>query len=459
MSAPENLRTAAAETPLSPRFRLITIGSIVLVFVAAFENLAVTTVMPVISAELGGEALYAVAFSAPLAASVLGMVIAGNWCDSRGPRTPLAVSVAFFLAGLVVAGSAFSMEQIVIGRLIQGLGSGGTTVALYVIVARVYPATLRPKVFGLFSAAWVVPALVGPLIAGVLGQTVGWRWVFLGVAALIVPATVMVAPAMRHLASTGTDAASRVPWSVRRILWALLLSLSVLTLSVSAELPGALALVVAAAAFVVAIVALRPLMPAGTLRAVRGLPSTLLTKIALAGGYFSAEVYLPYLLTSEHGLSPAAAGLALTASGVFWGAASLVQGRLGERLTSRASVRIGIAGVVLAIAIVLLATALDLPAWVSIAGWAISGTGMGFAYPRLSVLVLGESRPEQQGFNSAALNIADAGGPAMSLAIAGILFQGIGQGAATAGAFAAVFVLSVVLAVASELLSARLPRG
>ncbi|MDO9396233.1 MAG: MFS transporter, partial [Herbiconiux sp.] len=435
---------------------LITVGAIVLVFVAAFENLAVTTVMPVISAELNGEALYAVAFAAPLAASVLGMVVAGIWCDAAGPRTPLVLAIALFLAGVVIAGIAPSMELVVAGRLVQGLGSGGTTVALYVIVARVYAPELQPKVFGLFSAAWVVPALVGPFIAGVIGETVGWRWVFLGVAGLIVPASLLVAPAMRTLRQTATDADARARWQVGRILWALLLAVAVLALSISTELDGAFVYLLALVALGVAIVALRPLTPPGTLTARRGLAGAILTKLLLAGGYFSAEIYLPYLLTAEHGLTPALAGLSLTVSGVFWGAASLMQGRLGSRLASRTSIRLGIAGVVLAVAIVLVSAAAELPVWVPILGWALSGAGMGFAYPRLSVLVLGLSEPEEQGFNSAALNIADAAGPAMSIAIGGVLFQTLAP-EGSVPAFVAVFALGLALSVASVLVSTRLP--
>ncbi|GAA2236778.1 MFS transporter [Herbiconiux moechotypicola] len=476
----------------------MTLGAIVLVFVAAFENLAVTTVMPVIAAELDGAELYAVAFAAPLAASVLGMVAAGIWCDRTGPRTPLVLAVGLFFAGLVVAGTAPVMELVVLGRLVQGLGSGGTTVALYVIVARVYPGALQPKVFGAFSAAWVLPALVGPFLAGVIGDTVGWRWVFLGVAALVVPAALMVAPAMRVLrgvpagadaradadAVAETDArgygdggprdgglrdggqavGSEAPGRpVARILWAAGLALAVLVLSASTELEGAFVFVAATLGFVVALVALRPLTPPGTLRAGRGLPSVILAKLALAGGYFVAEIYLPYLFTAEHGLSPAAAGLSLTVSGVFWGGASLLQGRLGSRLSSRSSVRIGVAAVLLALAVVLVAAAFELPVWVAIAGWAISGTGMGLAYPRLSVLVLGHSEPERQGFNSAALNIADAAGPAMSIALGGILFQsvagaGVSAGASSAISFAAVFALGLVLTACSWAISARMPR-
>ncbi|MCS5734211.1 MFS transporter [Herbiconiux daphne] len=482
------------EGVLSRRYRLITIGAFALVFVAAFENLAVTTVMPVISAELDGASLYAVAFSGPLAVSVLGMVLAGNWCDRNGPRVPLYASVALFATGLVVAGTATTMGTMVAGRLVHGVGGGAMTVALYVIVARVYPTALQPKIFGMFAAAWVLPALIGPYLAGVLGETVGWRWVFLGVAALVVPALAMVVPAMRYLAAgagravadagaatdagTGADAGTAtdagtapagpaaggngapgttgtpVPWSLSRIAWAVALGAAILGLSLSTELEGAAVIVLAAAALVVALVALRPLLPRRTLLGARGLPSVILIRLVLAGGYFAAEVYLPYLLTGEFGLSPSTAGLALTAAGIAWGATSWLQGQIIRSLPTSTALRLGTAFVAGAAGLAAATALLGLPAWVVIAGWAISGAGMGLAYPRLSVLTLTYSEPHRQGFNSAALSIADAAGPAMSLALAGILFQALG-GETVPFAFGGVFVFATVIAVAALLLSGR----
>ncbi|WP_382304954.1 MFS transporter [Herbiconiux sp. UC225_62] len=440
----------------SPHYRLVTIGAIALVFVAAFENLAVTTVMPVISRELDGADLYAVAFAGPLAVSVLGMVVAGMWADRAGPRVPLYASVGLFVVGLLLAGTATTMGAVVAGRLVHGLGGGAMTVALYVVVARVYPATLQPQIFGMFAAAWVIPALVGPFIAGVLGQTVGWRWVFLGVAVLTLLAIAMVVPAMRSIQPVTTDGAARPSWSVPRILWALLLAAAILALSLSTELDGAAVFALGAGALILAVVAIRPLLPARTLLAGRGLPSVVLLRMLLAGGYFAAEVYLPYFLTGEFGLSPALAGLALTVAGVAWGASSVLQGRFSTRLTPRTSLRVGSAAVCAAIALVVVTALFGLPAPVAIAGWAISGAGMGLCYPRLSVLVLQYSVPGNQGFNSAALNIADAAGPAMALSLSGILFQTLNGGGGLA--FAAVFALALLIALGALALSGRTGR-
>src|SRR6478609_4586232 len=115
-------------------YLLATAGAWALVFLAAFESMAVTTIMPVVSRELDGAGLYALAFAGPLATGVIGMVAAGNWADRRGPSAPLYASVALFAAGLLIAGTAVSMPILVAGRLVQGLGGGAMTVALYVVI-------------------------------------------------------------------------------------------------------------------------------------------------------------------------------------------------------------------------------------------------------------------------------------------------------------------------------------
>ncbi len=56
-----------------------------IIFLAAFEAMAVTTIMPLVARDLDGEALFALAFAVPLAAGIIGMVIAGNWTDRSGP--------------------------------------------------------------------------------------------------------------------------------------------------------------------------------------------------------------------------------------------------------------------------------------------------------------------------------------------------------------------------------------
>ncbi|MCT9870751.1 MFS transporter [Paenarthrobacter aurescens] len=433
---------------LSRPYLLATVGACALVFLSAFESLAVTTIMPLVSRDLDGASLYALAFAGPLATGVMGMVAAGNWSDRRGPAAPLYSSVALFVVGLLIAGTAGTMEMLVLGRLVQGLGGGAMTVALYVLVARVYPPALHPKIFAAFAASWVVPSLVGPFAAGVVAQLSSWHWVFLGVVGLVLPALLMVVPAVRGMNSE--PAAEPVPWAFGRMGWAALAAVAVLGLNLSAEVPG-VGGVIAVVALVLALVAMRPLVPRGTLTARRGLPSVILVRGLASAAFFGAEVYLPYLLTERYAFTPTFAGLTLTGAALAWAGASAIQGRLGAKLADDLAVKIGALLVLIAVISTLVTAAFALPAAVAIAGWILAGGGMGLMYPRLSVMTLALSTEENQGFNSAAMSISDSLGGALSLAATGLVFAAF----TTTNSFAGVFALTAVIAVVGVLIAPR----
>lgn len=429
----------------------ITIGACALVFLGAFESLAVTTVMPAVSADLDGERLYALAFAGPLATSVIGMVAAGNWADRRGPVAPLYSSIVLFVVGLLIAGLAPSMEVLVAGRFAQGLGSGGLMVALYVVVARVYPQALHPAIFAGFAAAWVIPSLIGPTIAGAVTELWSWHWVFLGVVVLVLVALLMIVPALRGLSNEG-DAAT--PWAVARLGWSVLAAVAVLALNLVGDVPGvgpALAVV----AVVVALIAVRPLVPRGTLRAVRGLPSVILVRGLAAAAFFGAQIYLPYLLTDRYALTPTVAGLALTGGALAWSLAATVQGRMGMRLSSVTAVRLGTALVLGGILLTVAITAFGADAVLIAAAWVVAGAGMGLMSPRSSALTLALSTPETQGFNSGAMTVADSFGSALALAVTSMVFLAL----AAADPFLGVFALAALLALAAAVLAPRVRAG
>lgn len=447
---------AAAPTPggiWHAQYVWVTIGAVALIFLAATQSLAVTTVMPLVSADLDGAPLYAVAFSGTLATSVIGMVAVGAWCDRAGPVLPLTTSVVLFVAGLAVAGAAPTMEILVGGRLLQGLGTGGQTVALYVVVARVYPAALHGRVFAAFSAAWVVPSIVGPFLAGAVAEYLHWRWVFLGVAGLTVAAFALVL-ARLHDRPLGTDHPATDPVAAR-LGWASVVAVGALALSLAGE-AGAFGPALIAASAVVIAVAIRPLLPAGTLRVRRGLPSVVLMRALIAGALFGAEIYVPYLLMEEYAFTATWAGLALTVAALLWAAGSDVQGRYGDRIGSTRITLIGTTQLVAATAIAALTAAVHLPPWVLIAGWALAGGGMGLMYPRLTVLTLAYSTPQNQGFNSSALSISDSVGASATIAAMGLTFTVL---AGTGAGFTAVFVIATVLALSALVPGLRLDRA
>ena len=135
--------TTSRDGLMSPAYVATTVGLFSLIAFAAFEAMAVTTVMPTVARDLDGFDHYALAFAAPFASGVVGMVASGMWTDRSGALRPLFASMAMFSFGLVVCGTAPSMEVLVVGRVVQGLGSGAMVVAIYVVVGLIYPPALR----------------------------------------------------------------------------------------------------------------------------------------------------------------------------------------------------------------------------------------------------------------------------------------------------------------------------
>jgi len=364
---------------------------------------------------------------------------------------PLFTAIAVFASGLAIAGTAVSMPAFVAGRFLQGLGAGGMTVALYVLVAMVYPATLHIRIFGAFASAWVLPSMVGPFAAGFVADALSWHWVFLGVVALVAVAAALMLPAV-----CGRDRAraDRVPASAadaRRVAEAAVVAVAVVALSSLGEFDPGAAWTVAPLAIGVIGLALRDLVPRGTYRIRAGLPATVVLCGFAGGVFFGTEVYLPLLLHDRYGLPAWLSGITLTAAAIAWALASAVQGRLGDRLDPGTAIRAGAALLAGGAGLELATAVLHPHPIVAAVGWFAAGAGMGTLYPRISTLVLARSAPGEQGFNTAAKSITDAVGGSVALAVSGLLF--------TLAPFVGPFAFSTLLGVVTVMVAVRVARS
>jgi MFS family permease len=163
----------------SPAFRGLSIGVLVLMTSIAVEGMAVATVLPTVANELSGLEWYGWAFSAFMLASLVGAIGGGEVADRRSPGLAGQLALTVFAVGLIVAGLAPTWPILLLGRVLQGLGAGGLGTLAYLAVARGYPEPLRPRLLALLSSAWVLPALVGPAVAGLVAEHATWRLVFL----------------------------------------------------------------------------------------------------------------------------------------------------------------------------------------------------------------------------------------------------------------------------------------
>ncbi len=163
----------------------------------------------------------------------------------------------------------------------------------------------------------------------------------------------------------------------------------------------------------------------------------------IAGALFGAEIYVPYLLIADYDFSPTWAGLGLTAAALLWAAAAYVQGRFGDRIGNARITLIGTALLFTALVVAAATAWAHLAPGVLIAGWALAGAGMGLMYPRLTVLTLAYSTPQNQGFNSSALSISDAIGASVAIAVMGLTFVAL---TGTDAGFPVVFAIAAALA-------------
>ncbi|MFE7299712.1 MFS transporter [Streptomyces sp. NPDC057579] len=481
-AAPAVLAARAATPPpdgsggvLGREHRALTLGIISVVSLIAFEASAVNTAMPVAAHALDGIGLYAFAFSAFFTASLFAMALSGVWSDRRGPLAPLFSGIAAFGAGLLIAGGAQGMGMFVAGRGVQGLGGGLAVVALYVVVGRGYPERLRPSVMASFSAAWVVPVIVGPLVAGTVTEQFGWRWVFLSIPVLILLPLAVMLPALRKLPRTapGPEAGLRGILGSRRCLLALAVAVGASLLQYAGQHPDWGALLPAAVGLALLAPAIVRLLPRGTFRAARGLPAVVLMRGLAAGSLVAAESFIPLLLVTQRGLSATLAGLSLTGGGLTWALGSYVQSR--PRLDPHRERLMGLGMALLATAILLVPLVLidAVPVWTVAAAWTIGGFGMGLNISSGGVLLLKLSRPEEAGSNSSSLQMSDALGNVTFVGVSGVLFVAFGGGSIAVGgaapattggaapvshpaAFLAVFAAMAVVAVVGAVVAARL---
>lgn len=402
---------------LTGPLRATTVGLLLVITVVAFEAMAVATAMPRAVASLHGLAYYGWAFTGFLITNVVGMVTGGELCDRDGPRRPLLAGLGVFTVGLVLSGTALDMPLFVLGRAVQGLGGGLVIVAVYVVIAEAYDEALRPRIFGAMSAAWVLPSLIGPVVAGALTEHLTWRLVFLIIPPFIGLGLVLILAALRRLPP-------HTPTGERRRLgrwrFALLAALGIAALQYSGQRLVLLSLVPLVAGVVLLVPALRRLLPRGTLAVRPGLPAVIAFRAMVAGAFFAVDSYVPLTLTELHGYGATAAGVPLMVGSIGWSAASWWQGRHADVPRHRL-IRTGFALVATA-ALGMTALAVPVvPGWVAYPVWLIGGSGMGLVMPSVAVLTLELSPVPERGFNTSALQIADVMTSAICIGIGGVL--------------------------------------
>ncbi|HUP84171.1 MAG TPA: MFS transporter [Acidimicrobiales bacterium] len=439
--------------------KALAVGLVLTITTIAFENLGVATAMPVVARDLGDLSLYGWTFTAPLLASLIGIVVAGRAVDRLGPGRPFAIGLALFTVGLSIAGAAPSMEVLVAGRFVQGLGTGVIPPVAYAAIGRAFVDRARATMFALLSTAWVLPGVIGPAVSGTIAEEVGWRWVFAAILPLVpLNALLAIPPLLRLGAPTSdhpiddADDRSRVPLAAR-------LAVGVGLVVAGLGWRSLLAIPVVAGGLAIAAEPVRRLLPPGTVRAAEGLPAAIAARGLQTFAFFGAQAFLPLALEDVRGQRAAAAGVLLTAATLAWTAGAWLQERRGHLRGRAQFVRTGFACLVAgsAVSAAVLVDAVPIP--LAALGWTIAGLGMGLSYSGLSLILLAAAPAGREGSATSALQLSDVLGMAVGTGLGGAAVAfGERAGASPRPGIAVAFGLALGAGAMACLAARRLPK-
>lgn len=177
---------------LPPRdVNIIVAGSLLAMFLAAFDQTIVATVLTVIAADLGGLSLVSWIITAYLLTSTCATLVMGKLSDMYGRRPLILVAIGIFLLGSTLAGFAQSMTMLIAARAIQGIGGGAIITVVQSAVADVVAPRERGRFSGYYAIVFATAALLGPIVGAQITHHAGWPWIFwinlpLGLLAMLV---------------------------------------------------------------------------------------------------------------------------------------------------------------------------------------------------------------------------------------------------------------------------------
>ncbi|MET0274944.1 MAG: MFS transporter [Phenylobacterium sp.] len=429
-----------------PRFALICLG----VWLNAADSLVTATIMPSVGAELGGYEYFSWATAGFLVGAIMAAASAGRLSELFGLRAATAVAGVIMAGGCVMSALAPDVTTFLLGRLVQGLGSGWISGFAMVAIALLFPERHLARVFAAVTFVWGIATLVGPLFGGLVLEYGGWRdvfWLFAAQAAVFS----LAAPFLLGVEAKGPRGPG-IPWTQLGVLGVGVCAIAVADmmraplLSVGMVVAGFAILGLAMWIDGRARVRLLP-HRAGDLTTVLG--SGYFAMFALTAASMGFAIYGPPILQELRGFSPLWAGYAIGAESLAWTIAGMAVAHVSGAWDAR-WIRVGAVMLVASLVILTFTMADGAFGWVLLGG-SLMGAAFGFSWAFMSRRLLAALTDEDRAIGSSAITTVRQTGAAAGAAISGVAanLAGFSQGLTPESARAAsVWVFAAVIPLA-----------
>jgi EmrB/QacA subfamily drug resistance transporter len=409
LKTPDAPVTADA-APKSRREVLVPLSGLLLgMFVAMLASTVVSSSLPKIIGDLGGnQAGYTWVVTATLLATTVSTPIWGKLADLTNRKLLIQLSLLVFVVGSALAGLSQSTEMLIFFRVLQGLGAGGLTALVQVAMADIIPPRERGRYMGLLGAVMAVATVGGPLLGGVITDSIGWRWNFyiavpFAIAALIVLQRTLHIPSHRRKVSIDYLGAALIAAGVSLLLiWVTLAGHQFEWGSAASILMIVGAVLLLAAAVVTELKVKEPIIPM-TLFKNRTFWLAVIASISVGVAMFGTSVFLSQYMQLARGKTPTESGLYTIPmiAGVL--VSSIVIGQIISR-TGKWKRYMVLGSVLLTIGLALMGTIrYDTSFALVFVYMFVMGTGVGMVMQNLVLIVQNAVDPRQIGTASASV--------------------------------------------------------